>query len=275
MDTIEKIGNSVIQHGKYNDRVYLMKLDPSDIPSIMDKMDFLAEQKHYSKIFTKVPESFKKLFCKRGYICEASIPKYYDGIKDAVVMSKFLDPERSINRLNEMHKNVIETALSKEEISHSSLPSGYSIKKCTQEDIENMADVYQETFETYPFPIHDQDYLRKTMEENIIYFGVFKDGKIVALSSAEIDYEHSNVEMTDFATLSDFRGKGLSSQLLISMDKEMKILGIKTAYTIARASSDGMNIVFAKCGYDYCGRLINNTNISGDIESMNIWYRCL
>ena len=34
-----------------------------------------------------------------------------------------------------------------------------------------------------------------------------------------------------------------------------------------------MNITFAKAGYTYGGRLINNTNISGQIESIKVWYR--
>ncbi|WP_135604256.1 putative beta-lysine N-acetyltransferase [Methanococcoides sp. NM1] len=272
MDSIEKIGNSIIQHGRYNDRIYLMKLDPADMPSLLDEMDALAEKEKYSKIFTKVPESFKELLCNHNYLCEASIPLYYDGKEAAVIMSKFLDDKRSINSLNEMHEDVIKTALSKEKGLHSTLPSEFTIRKCEKRDIEQMADVYQKTFDTYPFPIHDPDYLLKTIEDNVVYFGVFKDDNVVALSSAEIDYDHSSVEMTDFATLPEFRGKGLSSHLLRKMDKEMKASGIRTAYTIARASSYGMNIVFAKCGYEFCGRLVNNTNISGNIESMNIWY---
>jgi putative beta-lysine N-acetyltransferase len=274
MDSIEKIGNSIIQHGRYNDRIYLMKLDPADMPSLLDKMDDLAEKEGYSKIFTKVPGSFKDLLCTRNYLCEASIPRYY-GEEDALIMSKFLDEKRSIDSLDEMYENVIKTALSKEKGLNSTLPSGYSVRKCEKQYIEHMAEIYRKTFDTYPFPIDKPDYLLKTMDENVVYFGVFKEGKPVALSSAEIDFEHSAVEMTDFATLPEFRGKGLSSHLLMKMAEEMGSMGIRTAFTIARASSYGMNIVFAKCGYEYCGRLVNNTNIAGDIESMNIWYRCL
>jgi hypothetical protein len=59
------------------------------------------------------------------------------------------------------------------------------------------------------------------------------------------------------------------------MEEQAKPKGILTAYTIARAESPGMNIVFTKNAYRYGGRLTNNTNISGHIESMNIWYKSL
>jgi hypothetical protein len=48
---------------------------------------------------------------------------------------------------------------------------------------------------------------------------------------------------------------------------------MKLFYTIARSYSAGMNITFAKQDYKYTGTLINNTNIFGKIESMNVWYK--
>jgi len=55
----------------------------------------------------------------------------------------------------------------------------------------------------------------------------------------------------------------------------MKARGIKTAYTIARAASPGMNITFGRAGYAFSGRLKNNTQIAGDLESMNVWHKPL
>jgi putative beta-lysine N-acetyltransferase len=81
--------------------------------------------------------------------------------------------------------------------------------------------------------------------------------------------------MTDFATLPEYRSKGLASFLLMKMEEEMRRRGIITAYTIARAESYGMNIVFSKHGYAYAGTLVKNTNISKGIESMNVWYKAL
>ena len=109
------------------------------------------------------------------------------------------------------------------------------------------------------------------MKQNVNYFGVEIKEDLVALSSAEIDEAALNVEMTDFATLPKWRGNSLSIHLLLLMENEMKQRGIKVAYTLARAASRSINIVFF--GYQYGGRLKNNTNISGNIESMNIWHK--
>jgi hypothetical protein len=59
------------------------------------------------------------------------------------------------------------------------------------------------------------------------------------------------------------------------MDAEVIRLGMRTAYTIARALFTAMNITFAGMGYAYGGTLNNNTSISGHIQSMNVWYKSL
>jgi hypothetical protein len=50
---------------------------------------------------------------------------------------------------------------------------------------------------------------------------------------------------------------------------------MQTLFSIARALSPAINITFGDAGYTFGGTLINNTNISGRIESMNIWYKQL
>jgi putative beta-lysine N-acetyltransferase len=156
-----------------------------------------------------------------------------------------------------------------------SLPEGFECRWAVPGDVAIMAELYREVFQSYPFPIHKPDYLLSTMQSHVAYFLVFNDNRLVAQSSAEMDEEASNAEMTDFATHPDCRGQGLASYLLHEMEQAMKKRGIHTAYTIARAVSWGMNKTFARLGYDFGGTLINNTQISGAIESMNIWYKTL
>ena len=107
----------------------------------------------------------------------------------------------------------------------------------------------------------------------MVYFGVWHEKSLVALSSCEIYRNQSNAEMTDFATLPEHRGMNLSLHLLDEMENELRKQNINMAYTIARAYSFGMNIAFAKANYIFAGTLRNNTNISGNIESMNVWYK--
>jgi hypothetical protein len=57
--------------------------------------------------------------------------------------------------------------------------------------------------------------------------------------------------------------------------EEMRAAGMKTALTIARALSYPINATLARAGYAWGGTLVNNTNICGGFESMNVWYRAL
>jgi len=113
------------------------------------------------------------------------------------------------------------------------------------------------------------------MKNNVKYYGAFKDNHLVAASSAEIDMENENSEMTDFATYPDHAGRNLSYFLLKDMEKTMIKRGIKTLYTIARSNSHGMNKKFGRLQYNFGGTLINNTLIGNSIECMNVWYKSL
>jgi putative beta-lysine N-acetyltransferase len=115
------------------------------------------------------------------------------------------------------------------------------------------------------------------MEEGTVFAGIETDGELVALASAECSFQHDKryAEMTDFATLPDARGNGYALQLLSFLEQEIKEKGILTAYTIARAISPGMNVTFGKADYQFGGRLHNNTDIAGNIESMNVWFKSL
>jgi ribosomal protein S18 acetylase RimI-like enzyme len=168
---------------------------------------------------------------------------------------------------------------------------------CGLEDVEEIGQVYRNVFESYPFPIDDPKYLSECIASGeTIYFALTipkqkqevdncdtrensnenqKERDIIALSAAEMNLKEGNVEMTDFATLAKYQGEGLATILLALMEIEVRKRGIRTAYSIARANSYSMSITFARMGYSFGGTLKNNTNIGGQIESMNIWWKHL
>ena len=273
-DKIESYKGSIIQHGHCNDRIYLMRLTSLPSSGFPYELIDLAKTNNYSKIFAKVPEIAAKNFFLAGFLEEARIPAFFSGKEAAVFMGYYLDAERIKEPDIDEIEDILKIAFGRrtaDKVSH--LENRFILRKCNKTDIFAMAKIYREVFPSYPFPIHDPDYLLKTMQSHIDYFGIETDGKLVAVSSAEIDKEAANVEMTDFAILSEWRGKKLCQQLLARMENEMKKKNIKTAYTIARAMSPGINVTFSKAGYQFGGRLKNNTNISGRIESMNVWYK--
>lgn len=275
-DIVETIGRSSVQHGPQNNRTYLMKLHPSDYATMPGKLEHLAREKGYTKIFVKIPAAAREYFAKKEYIREASIPRYYRGGDTALFLSKFLDEDRATLKEGErelIRKN-IDLAKGKAAANPpAELPTQYTMRPLITGDMNALADLYRKVFPSYPFPIYNPDYLIRTMKSHMYYFGIFKGTALIAAASSETDPENPIVEMTDFATLPSERGHALASHLLSLMEKEMLRKGITCHYTIARAFSAGMNITFAKAGYTFSGTLVNNTDIFGRIESMNIWYK--
>lgn len=275
-DIIEKIGEgSTIQHGILNNRIYLMKLDKRDKGNILPLLSDLAHKNRYTKIFCKVPKSLAPLFTADGYMLEATIPRFYSGNEDVFFLSKFLCSDRILT----LEKDSLTTFSDLLTQFNSEAPAPvrtqqeYSVRKLNEADLEAITELYKTVFESYPFPIHDPAYILQTMEENVQYFGAEKEGQLAAISSSEIDFNSQNAEMTDFATSPDHRGQGLARILLQYMEQEMKAQHIQTLYTIARLNSVSMNKTFLRANYHFSGTLIKNTNISGKIESMNVYYK--
>ncbi|AGK98547.1 putative beta-lysine N-acetyltransferase [Clostridium pasteurianum] len=269
-----KISKSTIQHDKENNRIYLMKMHKDDAYDIIDTLEEIVRENKYTKIIAKIPFSSKLLFLKQGYSVEAIVPKFYKGREDGVFVAKYFSIDRLKDKDKEIIKNVLNESIKKNnEKNLCTLSKEFNYRKAEEEDAEAIAEFYKRIFETYPFPIYNPQYILKTMRDNVVYFTIWNGDRLIAVSSSEMDIDNLNVEMTDFGTLSEYRRKGFAVYLLGKMEEEMISRGIKTAYSIARAVSYGMNTTFSKKGYTFAGTLINNTNISGRIESMNVWYK--
>lgn len=276
-DKVAKIGKSIVQHGPNNDRIYLMKLHRDDLGQIIYELNKLAILNRYTKIFAKVPEWAMEVFMENDYVKEACIPDFYDGRHKVCFMSQFhganraylsKDDKEQINSILWSANNVVDGGDLR-------LPGQYQIRVLDNTHLLPLSKLYKEVFRVYPFPIFDTEYLKQTMDENILYVGVFKDETLISAASAEMDLEGKNAEMTDFATHSKQLGQNLSFFLLQFLENEMKGKGIETVYTIARSFSHGMNKTFGRSHYRFGGTLINNTQIGESIESMNVWYKNL
>lgn len=273
-DSLESIGRSLCHHGPHNDRAYLMKLHEEDSGEIVSSLDLLATSRGYSKIFAKVPAWARERFHVGGYAEEARIPGFYPGGEDLCFMGKYFTESRAREQESQLVSEVLAVAGTSAVVSTPTpLPSVFAFRTAREEDGEEMAKIYREVFVSYPFPIHDPAFLRAAMNDATLFFGIWNGSTIAALSSAEMDACSASAEMTDFATPPAFRGNGFALHLLREMEEAVRGRGIRSLFTIARAYSFGMNITFARNGYSFGGTLTNNTNISGRLESMNVWYK--
>ncbi len=274
IDQIESFGNSQFQHGPGSDRVYLMHLDQADLPDIIEHIHQLAMQRGYSKIFVKVPASAEEHFTQGGYHLEAAVPNFYQGREDGLFMACYYEAERMIDPALTRIETVIEAAQEKAAPpERPGIGQGLVCRLATPYDCRKMSELYRLVFASYPFPIEDPEYLHQTMRENVIYAGIWQDEQLLALCSAEVDWQMANAEMTDFATHPNCRNRGYANVLLQMLENLVATSGVKTCYTIARAISFGMNITFARNDYTFAGTLTNNTQIAGSLESMNIWHK--
>jgi len=275
-DIITRIGDSIVQHGSLNKRVYLMNLAPEDCPDILPELEHLAKKNNCTKIFAKIPEKQADAFKKAGYVTEAYIPGFFRGREGAMFMALYLDEKRGRPADRALLDRVLAVAGSKAKASPgASCSKQHRVLRMSGADADDMARVFSLVFDSYPFPIFNADYLRKTMLHNVVYFGVRQGDKLVGLASAEMDMQSLAAEMTDFAILPQHRGMGLAGILLDQMSEKTREMGIITLFTIARAVSFGMNITFARAGFKFAGTLINNTHIAGRMENMNVWHKKL
>jgi beta-lysine N6-acetyltransferase len=283
MDRIETLGQSLIQHGSASDRLYLMHYHAKEASSLVCKMEAWAKREGYGKIVAKIPECVQSPFISRGYRVEARVPSLFSDGQAGFFVCRYLDPDRSVMNDEDDVASTLKIAKAKKAIpaapqnsfDESSIPDNLSLRTLIIDDTADLARLYRAVFASYPFPVHQPEYLAKTMQDNIIYFGVYDHDRLVAAASCETDRENKNSEMTDFAVLPGYRGKNLARFLLMQMEKTMTQKRFRTLYTIARATSVGMNVTFARSGYTYGGTLVNNTHIAGKIESMNVWHKIL
>ncbi|MEW5820064.1 MAG: putative beta-lysine N-acetyltransferase [Cyanobacteriota bacterium] len=273
-DEITKIGHSIIQHGKHNNRIYLIRLSEDDFPEIITKLHNLAVKHKYTKVFAKIPSYAKNTFEEHGYVVEAEIPGFYSNKANCYFMAKYFSKNRRIIENNELISDVLETSYTKDSLEEiPPLNPDYNCNLCYPRDTSKIIALNKKVFKSYPYPIFNYDYVLNSMLNNFDYYGIWNKENLLAISGVETHLSDLNAKLSGFATLPEYRGNNFSLYLIEKMEKQMLKLGIKTLYSIIIANSYSINITFSKMGYTMTGLLINNSNIGGNFETMAVWYK--
>jgi beta-lysine N6-acetyltransferase len=246
-----------------------------DVSRIVEKVEELAVHLKVEKVIIIGRKEHYTRLLEKAFQCEAMVDHFFNG-SDAYYFTKFFSMERKKNDYWMSEDRIIENVskLARNQVKQI-IPDGYELENLNKKDADYLAKLYQEVFPIYPTPLHDPDYIRKTMEQGTLYYGFVHGQNIVSAASAEVNDRYHNAELTDCATLPAHRKYGLMKHVLEKVAGELKKNRIYCAYSIARAQSFGMNAVLHQLGYEYRGRLMNNCYIFDKLENMNMWVKDL
>jgi putative beta-lysine N-acetyltransferase len=244
-----------------------------NVEQVMRKVEELANSHSFTKLIIKGKREHVPAWLSLGFMIEASIPQYFQG-HDAYFMVKYRDDERR-NSVQWVKEDEIISGVIAKRVIEKEIPAQFVLRKATEQDAEQLADVFGKVFEVYPTPLNEADYIVKTMKEDTIYYVYEMEGKIISTASAEMNVKEGNAELTNCATLPEYRKHGFMKSLLMKLEEELRERSIFCSYTIARSLSFGMNAAFYQLGYTYTGRLANNCYIFDKLEDMNVWVKDL
>lgn len=241
----------------------------------MDECEVLGRNEGCDKIIFYVRKEDRDKLTGNKVYQEGVIRGFFRGI-DAFIYAMFLNPVREHSIDWKQNKKVMELIENDhKKTKHMRLPDGYFMRSATKQDALQMARVYDTVFKTYPTPMNDSKYIQTMMDDNVYFTIVEYDGQVVSSSAADYLPAFNSAEMTDCATLVEHRNKGLLNIQFAHLAEHMKDIGLQTLFCYARSISVGMNLINVRNGFSFGGRMIQNSNIDGRLECMNIWYKNL
>lgn len=260
-----------------NRRLKLIGVQPDDLSA--------PELRAYERVIDTPVSGFDKLihytsspdempWIRRGFRCEGTIDGFFANGTGARLWARFA-PGRDVSPGEAEHHAIVVRCLEKAVRVPPPPPAGWRCTVADPEDAGPVGVLLRATFSAYPSALDDRTLRRKIRTGSSLFLHlVTADGELAAVASAEIDFARGNAEMTDCATAPGHRGQGLMGTLLRELEVHLYERNqITDLYSLARAGELPMNSTFARLGYRFGGRLINNCRMPSGWESMNIWTR--
>lgn len=231
-----------------------------------------AGERSFGKIVLPAREEDTARLTTAGFVTEARAEGFFGG-RTACFLAYYLQPERRESPLLAGEMEMLAKILRRPDVVGSEPDPEFTLRAATAADIPEMARLFGTVFPSYPTPVDDPAYLALTMRLGTLFQVATAGSRIVGAAAAEVDRPHKNAEMTDCATHPDFRGRGLASHLLSALERACAEHGCRCFWSLSRAGSFGMNLVFHRLGYRHGGTLINNAHIGGRFEDLHLWVK--
>lgn len=208
-----------------------------------------------------------------GYRREGLMPNFYRGQEDCAVMGAYPDSERAELANPEPVAEVFSLLERKRGPGRKHEPVPTRLAEVG--DAPKLAALLAKTFEQYPTPSGDPEYLAEAIDEGIPFRIAEHEGEPIACASADLLRTARTAELTDCATRPEHRGRGLMQFILEDLMDDLRGMGYPTAFTLARAAIPGVNLAFARLGFELRGTMPQSCRIGEGIEDMNIWSRAV
>lgn len=274
MDLLRHSGKNFFVHvylDQFNRRLWVDDYEAGDPGSMSGFLLDLALMRRMEKIILPAREGDEKKLKGEVFLTEGAIRGYFNGT-NAHFLAAFPSAKRAESPSLEEEKKMLKDIMRLPRERKVKKPDGFSLRQAVKTDVSDIAGLFRKVFATYPSPVLDPDYLARSMDRGDIYMVVYHGRRLAGAAAAEMRTDQRRAELTNCATDPGYRGMGLNTLLLARIEKDCLARGIKCLYSLARASSYGMNLVLHRLGYIFGGSLINNCHIDGAFENMNIWY---
>jgi putative beta-lysine N-acetyltransferase len=256
-------------------KVYRLPKEESCFSRIKEILEEKAEANNCDKVIYYARKNEKRKLEKEGCHLEGLLKGFFEG-EDAYIYASYLDPVRNKPVNPKEEKQVLEIVLKdNKDITKQQLPEKYTMRMAKKENAKEMAKLYDTVFATYPTPMNEAEFIIEMMENDVYFTVIEHQGCLVSACSADFFPQFNVAEMTDCATLPKYRGQGLLSYQFSFLEDKMIKKGVGTLFSYTRAVSVGMNMINSRHGYSFGGRMLQNSNISGRLEDMNIWYKII
>ncbi|WP_058309226.1 putative beta-lysine N-acetyltransferase [Gracilibacillus massiliensis] len=246
-----------------------------ELEDFMIRLERLANETECDKLIFYVLPDQREIMHSYHAEYEGMIQGFFNG-ETAYIYAIFLTSKEDRIEFSEEENQVLDIVQQRNKtISAFVLPDGYTMRWAEKKDVFEMALLYKTVFKSYPTPMNDPEFIKEMMEDHVYFSLIEKEGSVVSACSADILPEYQAAELSDCATYPEHRGKQLLSYQVFQLIPKVQQMGINVLFSYSRAISMGMNLVNAKHGFHYGGKMIRNSNISGNFENMNIWYKIL